>query len=165
MIDQADFDRLFRQCYAELIVFAHRMVWSDDECHDIVTGAYEMLWRHFERIDGLTARAWLYRTVRNGCLDHLEHMRHQNDYAELQRRLTSCVDESDWLAERDERAKVVEDVLGKMDDKTRMVLHACYVERKKYRQVAEEMGISVNTVKKYVMRALRTIRENRLKKR
>lgn len=164
MKDKADFDRLFRQYYAELFVFAHRMVWSEEECHDIVNDAYEMLWRHFARIEAATARAWLYATVRNGCLDHLEHLRHHKDYAELYRRLTSLVDDNDWLAEHDERTKVINDVLGKMDEKSRRILHACYVERKKYKDVAEEMGISINTVKKYVMRALKTIRENKLKK-
>lgn len=164
MEDKADFDRLFRQYYAELFVFAHRMVWSEEECHDIVTDAYEMLWLHFARIEAATARAWLYSTVRNGYLDHLEQRRHHKDYAELYRRLTSFVDDKDWLAEHDERTKVINDVLGKMDDKSRRILQACYVERKKYKDVAEEMGISVNTIKKYVMRALKTIRENKLKK-
>lgn len=164
MRDTSDFDRLFRLYYAELFVFAHRMVWSEEECHDIVTDAYEMLWRHFARIEAVTARAWLYSTVRNACLDHLERQRHHKDYAELYRRLTSHVDDWDWLAECDERTKVVGDVLARMDDKSRRILHACYVERKKYREVAEEMGISTSTVKKYVMRALKTIRENKLKK-
>lgn len=164
MRDNADFDRLFRQHYRELFVFARRMVWSDDECHDIVTDAYEMLWRHFGRIDPATARAWLYRTVRNGCLDHIERLRHHQAYADLYRRLTSGIDDTDWLAEHDELARVTDDLMGRMDEKSRRILHACYVERKKYREVAEEMGISQSTVKKYVMRALRTIRENKLKK-
>lgn len=163
MREQSDFDRLFRQYYAELFVFARRMVWSEDDCHDIVTDAYEMLWRHFARIDGSTARAWLYRTVRNSCIDHIEHARHERDYAELYRRITSPVDDGDWVAERDERAKALGTVLGLMDDKTRGILHACYVERKKYREVAEEMGISTSTVKKYIMRALKIIREANLK--
>lgn len=165
MRDNADFDRLFRQHYAELFVFARRMVWSEEECHDIVTDAYEMLWRHFGRIEAATARAWLYRTVRNGCLDHIERMRHHKAYAELYRRLTSHIDDNDWVAEHDERTKAVNDALGRMDDKSRRILQACYVERKRYKEVAEELGISQSTVKKYVMRALKTIRENKLKKR
>ncbi len=164
MRDTSDFDRLFRLYYAELFVFARRMVWSEEDCHDIVNDAYEMLWRHFERIEAATARAWLYSTVRNACLDYLERLRHHKDYAELYRHLTSHVDDRDWLAERDERAKVVGGVLARMDDKSRRILHACYVEGKKYKEVADEMGISTSTVKKYVMRALKTIRKNKLKK-
>lgn len=162
MREKAEFDRLFRQYYTELFVFAHRMVWSEDECHDIVTDAYEMLWRHFSRIEAPTARAWLYRSVRNSCLDHLEHVRHANDYAELYRQITSPVEDNDFLAEHDERMKVLGNILSKMDDKTRTILRECYVERKKYKDVAEEYGISPNTVKKYIMRALKIIRESKV---
>lgn len=164
MRDNADFDRLYRQYYTELYVFARRIVWNEEDCHDIVTDAYEKLWRHFSRIDGATARAWLYRTVRNSCIDQIEHVRHQKDYAELYRQITSPVEEINWAAEHDERAKVMDAILGKMDDKTRLILNACYVERKKYKEVADELGISTSTVKKYIMRALKTIRDNKIKK-
>jgi len=41
------------------------------------------------------------------------------------------------------------------------ILRACYVEEKKYKQVAEEMGISVSTVKKHIIKALKIVREMR----
>jgi len=38
---------------------------------------------------------------------------------------------------------------------------ACYVERKKYKEVGQDRGISVSTVKKHIVRALRIMRESR----
>ena len=43
--------------------------------------------------------------------------------------------------------------------RTQQVLKACYVERKKYKEVAEELNISKSAVKKHIMNALKTLRE------
>lgn len=164
MDDKKDFDRLFRLYYDELFRFAHRMVGDVESCHDIVSDAYEGLWKHYADIEAATVRAYLYQTVRNGCIDCLERQRKGNAYAEAYRKVTSWVDDSDALAERDEQVHAMRHVLGLMDDKTRTILKRCYVERKKYKEVAEEFGISTSTVKKYMIRALKIINENKLKK-
>lgn len=39
------------------------------------------------------------------------------------------------------------------------VLRLCYYEHKTYREVAEQLGISPDTVKKHISKALRTLRE------
>lgn len=163
MEDKADFDRLFRKHYAELFIFAHRMVWDEEECHDIVTERFEALWAHYKDIDGETVRAWLYRTVRNACLDFLEHERHEKNYADLYRHITSGIEDTDWLAHNDERTKAIRTIFSQMDEKTRTIFYACYVERRKYKEVADQMGISPDTVKKYVMRALKIVREYKQK--
>ena len=43
--------------------------------------------------------------------------------------------------------------------RTRLVLQECYIHKKKYKEVAAEMEISVNAVKKHIVKALKTIRE------
>lgn len=164
MNDKKDFDRIFRLYYEELFRFAHRMVRDAETCHDIVSDAYEGVWKHFAGIEEATVRSYLYSAVRNGCIDWLERKHKNNAYIEFCKRFYSKVDERDYLAERDERQVGMRIVLAKMDDKTREILKSCYVERKKYKEVAEEKGISVGTVKKYMIRALKIINDNKLKK-
>ena len=43
--------------------------------------------------------------------------------------------------------------------RTRYVLEECYFHRKKYAEVAENIGISINAVKKHIMKALNLLRE------
>lgn len=164
MNDDKDFDRLFRLYYEELFRFAHRMVSDVDDCYDIVSDAYEGLWKHYARIDEATVRPYLYSTVRNGCIDHLKRQVKNHAYIEFCKNFSSPIDDRDYLAERDEQIKGLAVVLGKMDYKTREILKSCYVEKKKYKEVAEEKGISVGTVKKYMIRALKIINGNKLKK-
>jgi RNA polymerase sigma-70 factor (ECF subfamily) len=54
--------------------------------------------------------------------------------------------------------------LRTLTPQTQLILQECYVNRKKYKEVAEELEISTNTVKKHIVKALKTIREGIAKK-
>jgi RNA polymerase sigma-70 factor (ECF subfamily) len=53
----------------------------------------------------------------------------------------------------------VEKMLAQLPPQTRKILELCYLHRKKYAEVAEEMNISPDTVKKHVTKALKMLRE------
>ena len=63
--------------------------------------------------------------------------------------------------EYDERlvAKVWRAV-DELPEQTRAVFVACVVDGKKYREAAEEFGISIYTVNTYIKRAYKTLRDN-----
>ena len=44
------------------------------------------------------------------------------------------------------------------------ILEECYIQRKKYQEVAEELNISVSAVRKHIVKALQVIREECAKK-
>lgn len=163
MTDKGDFDRLFRLLYGELHTFARRFLTSEADCEDIVSDAFEDVWRNFTAIEHGAAKAFLYKNVRNKCIDHLRREATHRRHAELYAQLTEGYDHADLLAELHEREQTVRHVLDSLPDYTRQIFIACYVDRKQYREVAQEMGISTNTVKKYISRALRLIAEKRQK--
>jgi RNA polymerase sigma factor (sigma-70 family) len=51
-----------------------------------------------------------------------------------------------------------------LPEPTCTILRLCYWEKKTYQQVAGELGISPDTVKKHISKALRTLREAMLQK-
>lgn len=156
-----EFDRLFRLHYAELCIFAKRFTLTDEACEDVVCDAFEDLWRDFDAMSHVSLRAYLYKNVRNKCIDYLRRQATRRQYAELYARLTTGYDSAEQLAEEHERESIVRHVLSSLPDYTRQIFIACYVDRKQYREVAEEMNISPSTVKKYVSRALSMIGELR----
>ena len=156
-----EFDNLFRQHYAELCIFAKRFALSDEACEDVVCDAFEDLWRDFAEMDHSSLRAYLYKNVRNKCIDYLRRQATRRQHAELYARLTTAYDSAEQLAEDHERELIVRQVLRSLPEYTRQIFTACYVDRKQYREVAEEMNISTSTVKKYISRALSQIAEIR----
>ena len=57
-----------------------------------------------------------------------------------------------------------ENIAHSLPEPTCTILRSCYWEKKTYQQVAEELGISPDTVKKHISKALRTLREAMLGK-
>lgn len=47
---------------------------------------------------------------------------------------------------------------------TRHILEECYVRRKKYQEVADELNISVSAVRKHIVKALSVLRKEFAKK-
>ena len=164
MIEESAFDGLFRRYYTELYIFAKRLVLTDADSQDIVSEAYEDVWNNMARLEVDTVRAFLYKNVRNKCIDHLRRLATRRNYVQLMSRITQEYDMADRLTELHERECIINEVLDSLPDYTRQIFTACYVDHKKYIEVAEEMGISTSTVKKYIVRALRLIAEKRHKK-
>ena len=62
MRDDLNFDDLFRLYYDSLFRFARQFINDDEDCHDIVSNAYEDVWRNFSHIEEKTVKAYLYTT-------------------------------------------------------------------------------------------------------
>ena len=164
MKPQSDFEQLFRRHYGELFAFARRFLPREADCEDALSAAFEDAWANFHDIAPEAQRAFLYKTVRNKCIDHLRRDATRRRHAELYALLTEGYEQASQLAELMEREQIVRSVVDALPDYTRQIFTACYVDRKQYRQVADEMGISPNTVKKYVSQALHIIAEQRKKR-
>ena len=149
--EDIDFGTLFRTYYEPLYYFALQYVPDEDDCRDIVAGVFEQLWRNIADIRPDTVRALLYTHVRNRCIDLLRHEKQKHQYAEFVAR----------HSQRYIEARIVTEVLDSIGEPTHSILLACYVDGKKYKEVAERMNISISTVKKHIVKALRIIREKR----
>ena len=161
MEDIKDFDWVFRQYYEELYFFAMQFLHDMEESRDVVSEAFEDVWVHYASIKKETVRFYLYRIVRNKCIDYLRHQKIHQQYAELMQQITKGYDESMTTVEWQEREAHVQKILDSLQPPTRDIFIACYVDHKKYAEVAELMAISIDTVKKHIKKALRFIRERR----
>lgn len=159
MSRESDFDKLFRDYYEMLYRFVHQFISDEDDCHDIVTAVYEDAWRNAEALDFATARGYLFSIARNRTIDFLRRRQKHSAYVAYAVKMSERYVSGDRLAERQHRETVVERVLHSIGSPASDVLKACYIDGKKYKEVAEEMGMSVASVKKQMVKALKMIRE------
>ena len=80
---QSDFDDLFRMYYTKLCMFAHQYVADLDDCHDVVSAAFEEVWRNRATLEMSTARQYLYTSVRNRAIDFLRQQGQRQAYIRL----------------------------------------------------------------------------------
>lgn len=160
-MENKEFDQIFRQYYQELYFFAMQLLHDPEDSKDVVSDAFEEVWSHFSSVKKETVRFFLYRIIRNRCIDTLRHKKIQMQHAELMLQVTKPYDESMDTLEWQEREARIKEILDAMKPPTRDIFIACYVDHKKYAEVASLMAISIDTVKKHIKKALRFIREKR----
>lgn len=75
------------------------------------------------------------------------------------RLLTAGAELQSTAQEQMDDSALVQKALATLAQPTRQILQACYIDGLKYAEVATLMGISIATVKKHMVRALRMLRE------
>lgn len=159
MTDATEFDSIFRQYYEPLFHFAHQFITDDEECHDIVSAAYESVWNNYASIEYTNVRQYLYTTVRNKAIDHLRRDSKRRAYTQYITTISEQATFNERIGEHDDEHRIIQQILDELGYPTGYILRQCYIEEKKYREVAEEMGVSIAMVKKHIVKALKRIRE------
>lgn len=155
---EGDFDNVFRRYYEPMYFFARHFVDEEEACRDLVMDVFEDLWRHRGGVKTEAAKSWLFVDLRNKCIDYLRRQNRARQYE-----VTALLLNEEWAEttdplEQQERERIVARRLDALPETTRRIFEACYVEGKRYKEVAEEMNISISTVKKHVVRALRIVK-------
>ena len=160
--DTAGLKLLFDSYYRGLCVFALNYVDSLSKAEDIVRDEMVAFWQKNEgRRDINSIRAYLYGTVRNASLNYVRRNR-RYVFGDLEDRINVSIEQFDDMdsddAEHHVRRLYAE--LDRLPPRTRAVFTAIVIDQMRYKEVAERMGISVNTVKTLYARALKNLRKH-----
>lgn len=163
------FSELYLIYYPKLVRFAKEFVMSEEDAENITQDVFADLWEKRESMDHIeNINAYLFRLVRNRCLDHLKHKVFEQKYAEnvqasfeveLNLKMQS-LDRFDVLDiyEGNEMEKLVREAINCLPKKCRAIFLLSRMEGLKYREISERLGISVNTVECQMGIALKKLR-------
>ena len=156
-VNRIKFEKMYGDHYSRLYYFALSLLADEDECRDVIDDIFLNIWKNIENIDIENIGTYLMSAVRNRAIDRMRHNKLQRQYSEDYIR-EATVFYSDYSVEL-EKDKLVEQMLNSLKPPKDEILRLCYIERKRYAEVAELMGISPNTVKKHISGALKMLRE------
>ncbi|MBR8706807.1 hypothetical protein IX307_000855 [Bacteroides pyogenes] len=158
MDNKASFDRMFNEWYAQMVYFAYYFINDGEVCKDIVSDAFEYLWRNFDKIEENTAKTYLYTIIRTRCIDFLRKQQIHEKYVEFASQLAGKIIEAD-RHKPDERIKSLRKAMEKLTPYNCHILEECYIHNKKYKEVAESLNVSVAAIHKNIVKALRILRK------
>lgn len=148
---------LFRQSYPRLYRLAYSLLQDKEESRDVVSGAFlDLLDRR--KLTADIQEGYLWAMVRSRSLDFLRR-KQVADEARVSL-LCECKPYVFLDVEHDERIREIRQFIEEeLTPQTRKVLQLCYDEKRTYREVASELGVSVQAVNKHISHALRKLRE------
>ena len=151
-ITTEDFEILFREIYSRCYFYAVRLVNDEDASRDIISESFVSVWENRATIDPQKLRGYVFSCIRNKCINHLRETR-RFEQVENEAMLPEAFQEEEW-AQREARLTEVERELERLPERTRYVLEQCYYHKRTYCDVGDELGMSVNGVKKHIVKGM-----------
>jgi RNA polymerase sigma-70 factor (ECF subfamily) len=153
------FRKVFDACYEGLCRYAFTIVRDFDQAEDIVQSMFMKLWEKREELDITTSvRSYLFRAVYNQCMNHLEHSAIKTKY-DAHVRIDAGRDEQQPEVFPDELGENIRKAVESLPPQCRSIFMMSRYEELKHTEIAERLGISVNTIQNQVCKALKLLRE------
>ena len=159
MVRNKEIESIFRTLYRPLCLYALHYLEDMEAVEDVVQDSFIALWNSGERVEN--AKAWMYRAVRNRCIDHLRRNRNAGDDGTvLPRDLEGQISDEEAMERSAVEARLWEAVEA-LPEMRRKCLLMAKRDGLSYKEIAQELGIAEHTVRNHISRALETLREGR----
>ena len=159
--DESAFNTLFRQSVPVLYPFIFRLVKQAAAAEEVIQSSFLRIWLSRDKLAGIThAKAWLYKVVANECYTYL-----RKEARELQLRSDAWPGEEadNTLAAElslHETQRLITQAVSKLPPQRRRIFIMSRQQGLSIPEIAENLGLSPNSVKNTLVLALRDIREH-----
>jgi RNA polymerase sigma-70 factor (family 1) len=160
--DSDAFLELYNHYHSALYHYVLRFVKSPAIAEDVLQDVFLKIWEIRDRIDPeLSFKAYLYRICRNSVFKLLKKISVDEALRlQVMQHFTQSVADADLKILWQQYEEILHAAINNLSPQRRKVFRLCREEGKSYEQVANELGISRNTVKEHMVLAMKQIREH-----
>lgn len=125
---------------------------------DLVQDAFGKLWENCAKVPPEKAKSYLFTIGNNLFLNHISH---QKVVLKFENKGHSEADNQSpqFILEEQEFKQRLEAAISALPEDQRIVFLMNRIDKKKYREIAEELGLSVKAVEKRMTKALTVLRK------
>lgn len=158
--DQSAFEKLFRLLYKSLLATALPIIGSQQLAEEIVSDVFCSLWKNRKIIQVHSSfKAYVFTSIRNKSLDYLRKVNREKtiDLANA----THIPYPEDTIEQRLDQEKLalrVERAIHSLPPQCRVIFLLNREGGLKYKEIAEQLNISIKTVETHMGRALKHLR-------
>jgi len=160
-----EFQRLAREHGGRIYTFALHALRCHEDAEDVTQEVLIRLWRHRETVDPARMHAWVMRVTRNLVIDCSRRRRMRasvfadgTDIESVAGVVEADAPRAD-SAERGELRGVLEAAVADLEEPYRSIVIMREIQDRSYNEIAEAMEMPLGTVKVYLHRARRRLRE------
>lgn len=153
---EKEFLRMYEKYFRPLCLYALHYVADTDMAEDIVQDSFVTFWERYPKKDeGNQARATIYTIVRNRCIDHLRRSSSARMLPEDAEGLMTD-DEAQTRSPYEAR---LWDAINRLPERRRQILLMNKRDGMSYKEIAEELGLSVFTVRNHLAITMKILRK------
>jgi len=154
------FEALFNKHFGDLVAYAFRFLENKEEAEDVVQEVFFSLWKKRESLVIQTSiESYLLSAVKHACLNKFRHnkvkiaYRKNIKYDNGEVKITP----HNQLVHK-ELESLIESSLADLPERSLKIFTMNRYDRKKYREIADEMSISIKSVEAHMSRVLKHLR-------
>ena len=165
---QIAFEQIYKNYYPRLTAYASLFLKNDD-AHDMVQEVFlDLLEKNDKKLDESTINAYLYKAVKNKCVDAIRHKTVADQYAsDIGRKL------SEWEAEyfyavrneiedallSQELQEQIDAAVETLPPKGKEIFKLYYEHQKTAKEIAAILEISRSTVENHIYTCIKALRQ------
>ena len=157
--NETTFDKVYTKLAPSIRNFIFFKSGSKDRAYDIAQEAFIKLWQNCGKVEPQKAKSYLYTVANNLFLNEVAH---QKVVFKFQKEATRGLDNQNpqFLLEEKEYGEKLQRALSQLTETQRTAFLMSRVEGKKYREIAEILGISEKAAGKRISDALEALRKS-----
>jgi RNA polymerase sigma-70 factor (ECF subfamily) len=159
-------EELFRRYYRPVVAFFQKKGFSSDESRDLAQDTFLRVFRYRERFRGESSPVtWLFQIAGNLYKNKLRSLAAQKRDAEevpldsTDAKDPESNDDALDLMLTDERSRLLREALEELPPQMKKAVMLRVTSDMKYREIAEEMEVSIETVKAHLYQARQHLRD------
>ncbi|OWK70692.1 RNA polymerase sigma factor [Pedobacter sp. AJM] len=157
--NQSAYELVFKKYYKALALKAYLMLENEMEAEDLVQNLFISMWEKSQFLSVNTAlKAYLFKAVHNQCLMCIRKRKTDqqrlHDYSH-----TLDLAAAEEVSADDGHEQLIQHALENLPAQRQKAFQLVYLEDKKYKEAANEMGLSVNSVKTHLKLAVKMLQE------
>lgn len=164
--DREAYDQIYRLYFNQIYIFVLRYVVSEDLAYDLTQDVFLKVWERKDQLNHVNnLRAYIYRMAKNHTLDNLKRISiSEKAIEEVSFHYVKQSKPLDVKYIEKEYFEFLESAIIDLPERTRIIFNLCRTEKKSYKEVAEELGISRDTVKHHMVQSMKVLKEKVISK-
>jgi len=159
--DNGAYEIVFREYYRPMTAYAFRFLGNLADSESIVQDVFLRLWQKRKEIMITSSlQNYLFRSVKNHCINQIEHEKIKSGYQTLVIRNEADRSEySEFFLEFGLMNKI-EAAIASLPEKRQEIFRLAREDSLKYREIADRLNISIKTVETQMTLAMKQLRES-----
>lgn len=161
VINSSVLEDLFRDHYEALTRYAFTIVKDNREAEDVVQKLFVKLWEKRHELEILNdVRAYLYRSTYNSSLNALKRLNRMTEMtASTEVNISEGTTDASHRVLSGELEDRIEHALGRLPEKCGEVFRLSRFQDLTYKEISEQLNVSIKTVENHMGKALRIMRK------